>query len=125
MTKLTPALDFTLPTCYMFQTRETAVPNEQRAFLLGLLGPALSLTGLVWEFGRAAFAPYSGTVGLHYLVFNGPLLLIEAGVFVSLVAIPLAIQVALARPDEVSIPVFEPVEGEDEVQDMTGQTARA
>lgn len=81
--------------------------TQARALVIGLLGPSLAALGLLWLAVEALIDPRTGKFGLHYLMFNGPHLLVAAGTALSLLAIPLAVRVAVARPDEVEIPVFD------------------
>ena len=81
--------------------------THARALVIGLLGPSLAALGLLWLAVEALVDPRTGKFGFHHLMFNGPHLLVAAGTALSLMAIPLALRVAAARPEEVEIPVFD------------------
>lgn len=83
-----------------------------RSLLIGMFGPALQAVGLLWVLLNAVIG--SGReLTLRYLIFEPAHLVILVGILVSVVSIPVAIQVALAAPEEMEIPTFEPaLEGE-------------
>jgi hypothetical protein len=80
---------------------------QSRALVIGLLGPVLAAIGLAWLAVDSLVDPHEGNLGFHYLMFNAPLLVVAAGTALSFVAIPLAMQVAVATPEEVEIPLFD------------------
>jgi hypothetical protein len=81
--------------------------TQSRALVMGLLGPLVSATGLLWLAVDSVADPRTGRFGIHHLMFNAPHLVIAAGVALSFIAIPMALRVAVARPGEVEIPVFD------------------
>ena len=81
--------------------------TQTRALLIGLFGPAVQALGLLWVLLNAAID--SGReLTLRYIIFDPAHLVILAGILVSVVCIPVAIQVALAAPEEVELELFEP-----------------
>jgi hypothetical protein len=84
------------------------MPIQRRAYLIGLLGPALQAIGLLWEALHVAIAHWSVPLTARHLMYEPGVLLIVAGFLVSLVCIPVAIEVAQANTREVEIPVYEP-----------------
>lgn len=83
-----------------------------RSLLIGMFAPALQAVGLLWVLLRALID--SGReLTIRYLIFDPAHLIIFVGIVVSAVSIPVAIQVALAAPEELELPTFEPAqEGE-------------
>lgn len=84
---------------------------------MGLLGPVVSATGLLWLAVDSLADPRTGKFGFHHLMFNAPHLVIAAGVALSFVAVPLALKVALATEEDVEIPLFDrDLEEEEDLQ---------
>jgi hypothetical protein len=79
--------------------------NEVRSVLIGLIGPAVSAAGLLWVVLKPLLQD-APTMSVRYLVFDPAHLLIAAGTFISVICLPVAIEVASAAPDEVRIPDF-------------------
>jgi hypothetical protein len=84
------------------------MPVQRRAYVIGLLGPVLQAIGLIWEALHVAIIHWSTPLSARHLIYEPGVLLIVIGFFVSLVCIPVAIEVAQANESEVEIPVFEP-----------------
>lgn len=85
--------------------------RENRSILIGLLGPAISAAGLLWVVLKPALGS-APTMTFRYLVFDPGHMMIAAGILVSVICLPVAIQVATARPDELTPPDFEAGEPE-------------
>ncbi|HEY5639393.1 MAG TPA: hypothetical protein VIW01_05025 [Dehalococcoidia bacterium] len=85
--------------------------SRARATAIGLLGPAISLTGLVWIVLGALFDPTPEAADFRYFLFDSPHLMIAVGVLVSIVCVPILVQVARAEPEELELPDFEAVYG--------------
>jgi hypothetical protein len=86
---------------------------QRRALMIGLMGPIIQTVGLIWALLKAAFfSPPELT--FRYLIFDPPHLMIAVGVAVSVVAIPVVIDVARAAPKDVEIETFEYIESEAE-----------
>jgi len=83
---------------------------QRRALIIGSLGPAMQAVGLTWEALHVALVHWSIPLSARHLVYEPGVLLIFVGFFVSLVAIPVALEVARATAAEVVIPVYEPVQ---------------
>jgi hypothetical protein len=82
------------------------VSNRTRAVVIGLLGPAVSVLGLLWTLADAAAGSVE-TANLRYFLFDSPHLVIAMGVVLSFLCVPIAIEVARAQPEEVELPVFD------------------
>ncbi len=91
-----------------------------RALLIGMLGPALQAMGAGWdvlEHGVLA-RDEIGELTLRHIMLGPAHLVIFAGFLISIVCIPLAMQVVLAEPEELDIPLFEP-DGETVLTDVS------
>lgn len=78
-----------------------------RAFIIALAGPALSFLGVIWVLANVLID--SGReLTFRYVIFDPGHLVIVAGVIVSVVAIPVAFQVAAAAPADLELDLFEP-----------------
>ncbi len=72
-----------------------------------MLGPALSALGAVWVLANVLID--SGhELTFRYVIFDPGHLIIAAGIMVSVVAIPVAFQVAAAAPEELELVIFKP-----------------
>lgn len=80
------------------------MPQQMRALLIGIFGPVLQLIGVLWdllEHGVFAHEELTDITFLHLV--SGPAHLIMAtGFLVAVVCIPVALQVAAARPEELA-----------------------
>jgi hypothetical protein len=80
-----------------------------RAMLIGLLGPALQAAGVAWdllEHGVLARSEIGHLTFEH--VISGPAhLMMATGFAVSIICIPLALQVAIAGREELEAPAHE------------------
>ncbi len=72
-----------------------------------MLGPGISLAGLVWIVLEALFDPTPEAANFRYFLFDSPHLMIAVGALVSLVCVPISVQVARAEPEELELPDFE------------------
>lgn len=93
---------------------------QQRALLIGIIGPVLQGIGLSWQALHLALSHWSTPLGPRHLMYEPGTLLIVVGFFVSLVCIPVALEVARATEAEVKIPVYEP----DPAEESQGQRFR-
>lgn len=81
--------------------------SRARATAIGMLGPGISLIGLIWIVLDALFDPTPEAANFRYFIFNSPHLMIAVGTVVSAVCLPIVIQVARAQPEELALPDFE------------------
>jgi hypothetical protein len=82
---------------------------ERRAFVIGMLGPAIQALGFVWTALHLLISHWSEPFGPRHLVYEPGVLLIVVGFLVSLVCVPVAMEVVRASEQDVEIPVYEPV----------------
>ena len=81
--------------------------SRARATAIGMLGPSISLIGLIWIVLDALFDPTPEAANFRYFIFDSPHLMIAVGTVVSAVCLPISIQVARAQPEELELPDFE------------------
>ena len=81
--------------------------SRARATAIGMLGPSISLIGLIWIVLDALFDPTPEAANFRYFLFDSPHLMIAVGTVVSAVCLPILIQVARAQPKELELPDFE------------------
>ncbi len=82
-----------------------------------MLGPSISLIGLIWILLDALFDPTPEAANFRYFIFDSPHLVIAVGTVVSAVCLPISIQVARAQPQELALPDFEAELAEEAVED--------
>jgi hypothetical protein len=85
------------------------MPTHLRAIVIGLLGPALQAVGVAWDLLEHGVLARSeiGHLTFEHIISGPAHLLMATGLAVSVICIPLALQVALARPDEVEDPCLD------------------
>jgi len=84
--------------------------SSTRAVLIGLFGPALQTAGVAWDLLEHAVLA-KGEVAdltLRHILLGPTHLVIVVGLLISVVCIPIAVRVALAKPEELEIPLFQP-----------------
>jgi hypothetical protein len=81
---------------------------QRRAMVIAGLGPALQATGLLWEALHIALSHWNVPLSARHLIYEPGVLLVIVGFFLSLVCLPVALEVARATEAEVRIPVYEP-----------------
>jgi hypothetical protein len=81
--------------------------NQTRALVIGMLGPAIAGFGFLSALLKALLTSNPDQATFRYLLFDSPHLVMAVGIVVAFITLPIAIQVALATPEETEIPVFE------------------
>ncbi len=84
---------------------------QARALLIALLGPALSILGVVWVLANVLIDT-GRELTFRYVIFDPGHLTIAAGIMVSIVSIPVAFEVAAAEAEDVELDLFEPEQAE-------------
>lgn len=76
---------------------------QLRALLIGMIGPALQAAGVAWDLlEHGVFARSEiGHLTFEHIISGPAHLLMATGFAVSVVCIPLALQVVTERPDEL------------------------
>ncbi len=78
-----------------------------RALLIALLGPALSVLGVLWVLANVLIDT-GRELTFRYVIFDPGHLMIVAGIVVTIVSIPVAFQVAVAEPEDIELQLPEP-----------------
>lgn len=89
------------------------MPAERRALLIGLLGPAIQAIGFAWEAAHLFVHHLHAPADPRHLFFEGGVLLIGVGFLVSVVLVPVAIEVARASPADLGLKMFEALDEDD------------
>ncbi len=85
--------------------------TQARALLIALLGPALSVLGVVWVLVNVLIDT-GRELTFRYVIFDPGHLTIAAGIMVSIVSIPVAFEVAAAAAEDVELELPEPEQAE-------------
>ncbi len=95
--------------------------QRTRALLIGMIGPVLQAIGVTWDLLEHAVLERNavGHLTLTHILTGPPHLIIFTGFALSLFCIPIALQVAAARPEELEWPQPEP-EARDKFQPTLG-----
>jgi hypothetical protein len=99
------------------------LPVARRALVIGLLGLTIQAVGFLWTALHLALSHWSNHFSTRHLMYEPGSLLIVVGFLVSLVCVPVALDVARASEDEVQIPVYAPPIQEHDKDDL-GRDAR-
>ncbi|HWO73052.1 MAG TPA: hypothetical protein VNN21_05800 [Dehalococcoidia bacterium] len=91
---------------------------RRRALLIGFLGPAIQSVGIGWEVLHVLVSHWSEPLSARHFFYEPPFLLIVVGFLVTVVCIPVSLEVVKASEEEVAIPVYgpEPVEAQPAVE---------
>lgn len=83
---------------------------QMRALIIGMLGPSLQAVGGLWDLlEHGVFAPVGGEKITLTHILSGPAhLFIFTGFMLSVLCIPIAIEVARSRPEDLEAPPYEP-----------------
>ncbi len=81
--------------------------TQTRALLIAMLGPALSILGVLWVLANVLIDT-GRELTIRYVVFDPGHLVIVAGIMVTIVSIPVAFQVAAAAPEDLELEAPEP-----------------
>ena len=85
----------------------------RRALFVAIVGPFLEGVGLVWGLIHLLAAHHGDSMTVRHLLLEPPALVLLVGFVVSLVTIPVAVELASATTEETAIPVFTPKQAED------------
>jgi len=79
------------------------MPQRTRALIIALIGPVLQAVGVAWDLLEHAVFERDqvGQLTLSHILSGPPHLIIFTGFILSIVCIPIALQVATARPEEL------------------------
>jgi hypothetical protein len=94
---------------------------KSRALVIGLAGPLVQAIGIAWALIHLLVSHTHNAVTSRHIVFESPFLLIFIGFLVSLVCVPLALEVARANQDDVEMPILgSPGDSDDFMQRQPG-----
>jgi hypothetical protein len=102
----------------------TPMSVKGRALFVGLAGPAIQAIGIVWTIAHLLISHIHEPLSPRHIIFDAPFLVIFVGFLVSIVCLPVALEVMQTSPEEVEIPVFEPAldgAGQLELQPRTSE----
>jgi hypothetical protein len=83
------------------------LPLAQRALIIGLVGPAIQALGVLWLLAHLLLLHTHDPVDPRHFFFEGGFLTFGAGLLITLVCVPVAIEVARASEAEVALTEFE------------------
>jgi hypothetical protein len=79
---------------------------RNRALGIAFAGPAIQAIGIVWTLFHLLISHVHDSITARHVVFESSFLLIFVGFLVSIVCIPVALEVMRAREDDVSLPLL-------------------
>lgn len=79
----------------------------QRAVIIGLLGPTIQVIGVIWQVSHMLMSHLHAPMDPRHLVLEGGVLIIGVGLLVTLICVPVAIEVARASEADVQLETFE------------------
>jgi hypothetical protein len=84
---------------------------QTRAIAIGMAGPVIQALGFLWLMAHLLLSHLHAPLDPRHLFFEGGFLMMLAGLAVSIVCIPVALEVARASLEEVEVYVFPDPEG--------------
>jgi hypothetical protein len=84
---------------------------KTRALLIGMTGPAIQTIGFVWSIAHLLLHHAHGGLTARHIVFEPAVLVIAVGFVISVIAVPVALEVSHASLEEVAMPVVADEEG--------------
>ncbi len=81
--------------------------TRARALLIALFGPAIAVSGVLWVLVNVLIGT-GRELTIRYVIFDSGYLVILAGIMVTAVSIPVALEVADAAPEDVELGLFQP-----------------
>ena len=77
-----------------------------RALILGTAGPAIQAIGIAWEVVHILLGHLERPLQARHLAFEPAMLVIFVGFLISVVCIPVAVEVARATREELMLPIL-------------------
>lgn len=82
-----------------------------------MMGPSIGAAGFFWLLTKSVLESSHSSATFRYLVFDPPHLVMLVGIVVSVVSLPIALEVSHASSEELEIPIFdEELAPEDEIR---------
>ena len=97
------------------------LPIARRALLIGLVGPLIQGLGFVWLLAHLFLRHLHDPIDPRHLFFEGGFLTLGAGLLITLICVPVALEVARASEEEVALMHFEGVDEPDGTVSPFGQ----
>jgi hypothetical protein len=79
---------------------------RNRALVIGLAGAAIQAIGIAWALVHLLTAHVHNAITARHIVFEAPFLLIFVGFLVTVICVPVALEVARANEEDVSLPLL-------------------
>jgi hypothetical protein len=98
--------------------------TRARAIIIGMLGPLVQGAGLLWVLANALLDSGRG-FSLSYVSFDPAHLVVFVGMLLSVVCLPIALEVAAAAPEDVELELFEPEPGSQPSPALTDEVGGA
>ena len=95
--------------------------TRARAIAIGMFGPFLQGVGLLWVLANALLDTGRG-LSLR-VIFDPAHLVVFVGMLLSVVCLPIVLEVAAAAPEEVELELFEPETGSQPSPALTDEVA--
>ncbi len=98
--------------------------TRARAIAIGMFGPFVQGVGLLWVLANALLD--SGReLTLRYVIFDSAHLVLFVGMLLSVVCLPIALEVAASAPEDVELELFEPEAGSQPTLTPAGEVGGA
>ena len=98
--------------------------TRARAIAIGMFGPFVQGVGLLWVLANALLDSGRGlSLSLRYVSFDPAHLVVFVGILLSVVCLPIALEVAAAAPEDVELELFEPEPGSQPSPALTDEVA--
>lgn len=98
--------------------------TRARAIAIGMFGPFVQGVGLLWVLANALLDSGRG-LSLRYVSFDPAHLVLFVGMLLSVVCLPIALEVAAATPEDVELELFEPEAGSQPSPALTDEVGGA
>lgn len=82
---------------------------RSRALLIGFSGPLVQTVGLIWEGAHILLVHYHHPLSARHIIFEPAVLLVVVGFALSLLCVPLALEVATTQTDEPEVATPGPI----------------
>ena len=98
---------------------------QKRARVIALIGPVIQAVGILWESVHIVLHHWNTPLAARHVLFEPGVLVVLVGFFITLVCLPVALEVARATEAELAIPVYSPEPGQAPQEAMEGADSRS
>jgi len=98
--------------------------TQARATAIAMFGPFVQAIGLLWLLADALLDSGRG-LSLSYISFDPAHLVVFVGILLSVICLPVALEVAAAAPEDVELELFEPEPGSQPSPALTDEVGAA